>query len=101
DNFAGCLLMPRKLIYAAWAEFRSDDQAVAISELREQYSDLLAVDPFMYRGKIMTDTSDKENAIKEEFCRPLASRFQVSPEAMRIRLEKLELIVKEKSAMLF
>ena len=101
DNFAGCLLMPRKLIYAAWADFRNDDQAVAISELRQQYASLLAATPFMYRGKIMTDTADKDNAIKEEFCRPLASRFQVSPEAMRIRLEKLELFVKEKPAMLF
>ena len=101
DNFAGCLLMPRKLIYAAWADFRNDDQAVAIGELRQQYASLLAATPFMYRGKIMTDTADKDNAIKEEFCRPLASRFQVSPEAMRIRLEKLELLVKEKPAMLF
>lgn len=101
DNFAGCLLMPRKLVYAAWADFRPDDQPVSIGELRQQYDTLLAATPFVYRGEILTDEADKENVIKEEFCRPLASQFQVSPEAMRIRLETLNLIVTKKPTMLF
>jgi Zn-dependent peptidase ImmA (M78 family) len=101
DNFAGCLLMPRKLVYAAWADFRPDDQPVSIGELRQQYGTLLAATPFVYRGDILTDEADKENVIKEEFCRPLASQFQVSPETMRIRLETLNLIVTKKPTMLF
>jgi Zn-dependent peptidase ImmA (M78 family) len=34
--------------------------------------------------------------MKEEFCRPLADRFEVSREAMRIRLEQLGLLVLKK-----
>jgi hypothetical protein len=37
----------------------------------------------------------------EEFCAPLAKLFEVSPEAMRIRLEALELFVHERQGMLF
>ena len=77
------------------------DGPVAIAEIREQYADLLAMDPFVHRGKRATTDAEKDNAVKEEFCRPLARQFQVSPEAMRIRLETLKLIVNEKPKMLF
>lgn len=36
-----------------------------------------------------------------EFCRPLADTFRVSPEAMRIRLNELELLVRTKTGTLF
>jgi hypothetical protein len=101
DNFAGCLLMPRKLVYTAWAEFRPDNQPVSIKDLRRRYADWLTTNPFVHRGEIVKGEANKDDAIKEEFCRPLANQFQVSPEAMRIRLEKLDLIVKDKPAMLF
>jgi Zn-dependent peptidase ImmA (M78 family) len=101
DNFASCLLMPRKLIYDAWHRFRSSDGPVTIAEIRRQYVSLLAVEPFVHRGKLVTTEAEKDNAVKEEFSRPLADEFQVSPEAMRIRLETLKLIVNEKPTMLF
>lgn len=101
DNFAGCLLMPRKLVYEAWDQFRDSDGPVAISEIRQQYASLLAREPFVLRGKRATTQAEKDDAVKEEFCRPLADEFRVSPEAMRIRLETLNLIVTEKPKMLF
>ena len=74
DFFSACLLMPRPMIYTAWETFRDgDDGPVAIA------------DP----------------ALQEEFCKPLAEQFSVSAEAMRIRLNELKLLVKEKPQTLF
>lgn len=101
NAFASCLLMPRKFVYAAWAEFRqSDDSPVAITEVRSLYSESAAMELFR-RGRIATDQESKDLAMKEDFCRPLAQAFQVSAEAMRIRLEQLELLVATKSKSLF
>jgi hypothetical protein len=98
DTFAAYVLMPRKLIYAAWSEFRGgDDQPVEVRELHAARSG----SPLFYRGKPATTEEETDNAVKEDFCRPLAERFQVSREAMRIRLEGLNLIVRERPATLF
>jgi len=37
----------------------------------------------------------------EQFCKPLAERFEVSAQAMRLRLQKLELLVKKVTPRLF
>jgi len=74
---------------------------VTFAEIRQQYASLLAAEPFVHRGKHAATEAEKDNAVKEEFCRSLADEFQVSPEAMRIRLETLNLIVKEKPTTLF
>jgi Zn-dependent peptidase ImmA (M78 family) len=98
DCFAACLLMPRKMVYAAWTEFRSgDDRPVAIKELHASRQGL----PVMYRGTLATTDEELDNAVKEEFCRPLAVKFQVSAEAMRIRLESLKLLVPKQAPTLF
>lgn len=101
DRFAANLLMPRKLIYAAWTEHCGNDRPLTLKDLRSQCANSLAADPFFYRGRILTEQEEKDNAIKEEFCRPLAESFQVSPEAMRIRLETLNLYVTQKQRTLF
>lgn len=102
NAFASCLLMPRKLVYAAWAEFRGpDDRSVAISELRKLYADASAVEPWYRHGQLAADQESQDLAMKQEFCRPLAEAFQVSPEAMRIRLEHLGLLVAHKVKSLF
>ncbi len=86
--------MPRKLVYAAWTEFRqSDDGPVAIGELRSRYENVSVVEPLYHKGRLAVDQESKDLSMKEEFCRPLAETFQVSPEAMRIRLEQLALLV--------
>lgn len=90
------------MVYAAWETFRDgDDGPVAIADLRERYSDIEKIEPFYHRGRIATDRKSKDLALQEEFCRPLAERFSVSPEAMRIRLEELKLLVTEKPRTLF
>jgi len=98
DCFAACLLMPRKMVYAAWDVFRDgNDQPVEVKELRAGRDE----HPDVYRGNLATTDEQLDNAVKEEFCRPLAVTFQVSPEAMRIRLEELKLLVAKKDATLF
>lgn len=86
DQFAANLLMPRKLVYAAWDTWRGNSGSVSIAEIRS--------------GRAGAgEMTDEE--IMAEFCRPLADTFQVSPEAMRIRLNELELLVKTKTGTLF
>ncbi|MCC7422906.1 MAG: ImmA/IrrE family metallo-endopeptidase [Planctomycetaceae bacterium] len=102
NAFASCLLMPRKLVHSAWTEFRgADDSPVAITDLRKLYAESSAVEPWYRHGQLATDQESQDLAMKEEFCRPLAQTFQVSPEAMRIRLEQLELLVTTKVKSLF
>lgn len=98
DAFAARLLMPRKMINAAWSEFRGgDDRPVELRELHAAHSG----STLFYRGQPAATQEDADNAVKEAFCRPLAERFEVSREAMRYRLEGLELIVRERPPTLF
>lgn len=80
DQFAACILMPRRLVLEAWEEWRGDCVQVALAELDIDPNDEIALDAF---------------------CRPLADLFEVSAQAMRIRLQRLELLVKEKEPRLF
>lgn len=99
NSFASHLLMPRKMVYAAWADFRDgDDRPAAIADLREQFDD---AEPLWFRGRIADDEATRDMAMKEEYCRPLAERFEVSREAMRIRLEQLGLFVQQREQTLF
>lgn len=98
DTFAAVLLMPRKMMYSAWTKFRGgDDRPV---ELRELHAARSGVE-ILYRGKLPASEEERDNAVKEDFCGPLAEQFEVSREAMRIRLESLELIVKKRPTTLF
>jgi uncharacterized protein DUF955 len=89
--YASCLLMPRRLIMQAW---------------RNQFSNY---NPRMIRRTdrivVCCDEGDEigmaeferaqDNEVLELFARPLAAQFLVSPVAMRIRLEKLGLLLRE------
>ena len=46
-----------------------------------------------YRGREPQSQIERDRGASELFCRPLADKFQVSREAMRIRLESLNWIV--------
>lgn len=99
NAFASCLLMPRRLVYGAWSSFRDgSDAPVAISEIRRSFDDAA---PLYHRGQLAIDQESRDLAMKEAFCRPLAESFQVSAEALRIRLEQLKLLVTMKENSLF
>jgi Zn-dependent peptidase ImmA (M78 family) len=93
DFYASCVLMPRKRVFAAWDEAfpgrrchvmdRSDREAIVnIADAEERELELNA------------ENWQNEQAM-EHFARPFAQRFLVSPQAMRIRLEKLGLLLRE------
>ncbi|MBK9119777.1 MAG: hypothetical protein IPM18_09290 [Phycisphaerales bacterium] len=73
-------------MYAAWEKWRGNPNTVAVAEIR----------PGRAGAAELTDED-----VMADFCRPLADTFQVSPEAMRIRLNELELLVKTKTGTLF
>jgi Zn-dependent peptidase ImmA (M78 family) len=83
DFYASCLLMPRKMVFAAWDEaFPDRKQRVLQPETPIEH-------PFVEIGR---DFHDDEDRVLDNFVRPFAERFLVSPIAMRIRLEKLGLL---------
>jgi len=84
NRFASCLLMPREMMKRSWHEWRSDMDPIYLPDLRAE------------KGDDGTDDSIMENAV-----RPLAVRFQVSSEAMRIRSEGMGLLLRKKESSLF
>ncbi len=80
DQFAACILIPRRLVFEAWERWRGTRDEAALADLNIDPDDDIALDAF---------------------CRPLADLFEVSAQAMRIRLQGLELLVKEKEPRLF
>ena len=89
--YASCLLMPHKMILAAWGEFFPDRKPRV---LQPQTSTVHSFVEIPRRRKFFGswDVSESENQVLERFCQPLAKGFGVSPIAMRIRLEKLGLL---------
>ncbi|HBJ38777.1 MAG TPA: hypothetical protein DDZ51_29305 [Planctomycetaceae bacterium] len=98
DAFAASLLMPKKLIYNAWSEFREgDERPIEIGEIHTKQAGM----ELFHRGRLASTDEEKDIAAKESYCRPLADLFEVSREAMRIRLETLKLLVRQRAATLF
>jgi len=87
DYFAGCLLMPREVVRSEWQGWRGNLEPVAVQQLPP--------------ARISNDPAVNENAALERFCRPLADVFEVSAEAMRIRLEHLGFLLRELPNTLF
>jgi hypothetical protein len=94
DFYASCLLMPRKLVMAAWDEMFPDRKP------RVLRPETPIGHPYVEIGR-MTDEfgnsigAGADDIVLEDFARPLAEHFVVSPIAMRIRLEKLGLLHRE------
>jgi len=87
NAFAACVLMPRQMVYDGWALWRGSDAEVAVSDLQV--------------GDYHADRQANERLAMDQFCRPLAERFEVSAAAMRYRLQKLGLLVQELQPRLF
>ena len=97
DFYASCLLMPRKLVIAAWYEMFPDRKPRVLQPAsrsttrssRSRASSAQIGDSITSRPTTMCWTASRK---------PLAPAFLVSPIAMRIRLEKLGLLLREDSA---
>ncbi|HBJ33930.1 MAG TPA: hypothetical protein DDZ51_04020 [Planctomycetaceae bacterium] len=96
DQFASLLLIPRKMLLPTWTAFRAGDSSPV------DVRDLLQPPPSAQRLRRIehrfVNERQHERAAMEHFCRPLADRFGVSAQAMRIRLESLGLFVRKRRA---
>jgi hypothetical protein len=94
DFYASCLLMPRKLVFAAWDEMFPDRQQRVLQPRTPINHPFVEVPRFECQiGDF--DCSETDDIVLDRIARPLAERFLVSPIAMRIRLEKLGLLLRE------
>lgn len=91
DLYASCLLMPRKLVFAAWDEAFPDRKQRVLQPATPIDHPFVEITRFDCRipGAEFTETDDQA---LDSFAKPFAEKFLVSPIAMRIRLERLGLL---------
>ena len=94
DFYASCLLMPRKLVMAAWDEMFPDRKPRVLQPNTPINHPFVEV-PRVERQIGDYDCSETDDNALNRIARPLAEQFFVSPIAMRIRLEKLGLLHRE------
>jgi hypothetical protein len=100
DQFAANLLMPRDLVKRAWLEWRGNLDSIVLIDLADLRQQILTAE-VLRRGGFKASDAAADDMVLEHCSRPLADRFQVSPEAMRIRLEDMGLLLRKKEASLF
>lgn len=100
NRFASCLLMPREMVKREWFAWRGNMDPVYLDDLRARQQQILAAEIIRRGGLRMADDTIND-ALFEHTARPLAEKFEVSPEAMRIRLEGVGLFQRKKVATLF
>lgn len=100
DQFAANLLMPRELVKQAWQDWRGNLESIMLEDLQEMRRKILAAE-VLRRDGFKAGDSASDNIVLEHCSRPLADMFQVSPEAMRIRLEDMGLLLRKKETSLF
>ena len=94
DFYASCLLMPRKLVFAAWDELFPDRKQRVIAPSSPVSHPFVEV-PLIKMEFCGIDWSDTVEDAFDRIAGPLAEQFLVSPIAMRIRLERLGLLLRE------
>lgn len=91
DYFASCLLMPRELLFDAWTERFGNANPRRQRKLFT--ADLERLDAARRESLLQASKPFDDQAL-EQFAAPLAAQFLVSRQAMRIRLEKLGLLLR-------
>jgi IrrE N-terminal-like domain len=94
DFYASCLLMPRKLVMAAWDEMFPDRKPRVLQPRTPINHPFVEVPRVAWQIGDYDCPETDDNAL-DRIARPLAEQFLVSPIAMRIRLEKLGLLHRE------
>lgn len=84
NRFAACLLMPKEMVKRTWHEWQESMTPICLTDLRKQFLNAFT-----------------DNQLLDMAVQPLAERFQVSAEAMRIRAENLGLVIRKKVRTLF
>ena len=85
--FGACLLMPRRRVHDEWKECLGRTRPLLLSDLRPNGKVMMRAQSMIY-GQGRNETGAVDDALFEEVAKPIARRFGVSPQAMRLRLEK-------------
>ena len=93
DFYASCLLMPRKLVMAAWDEAFPDGKPRVLKSATP-FNGFVEFNRETYVTPLRVETETDDQAL-DRFAASFAREFLVSPIAMRIRLEKLGLLHRE------
>lgn len=91
NQLAACLLMPREFVKRAWHEWHGNMDPIYLDDLAAA------------AGQSPTGADDDPitKMLFEDAARPLAKTFEVSPDAMRIRLVTMKLLLRKKERTLF
>lgn len=93
DFYAACLLMPRKLVMAAWDGMFPDQRRYVMDRSRrDEIFTIADIEEREFEAKFEEWHNEQD---MECLARPLAQQFLVSPIAMRIRLESLGLLLRD------
>ena len=100
NRFASCLLMPRELVKKSWEEWRGDLEPIYLDDLQLDKQAILVAEAAK-RGPYWSNEKSEDNLLFENACRPMAELFAVSPDAMRIRLENMKFLCRNRENLLF
>jgi hypothetical protein len=93
DIFSSCLLMPRVKVHDEWQKCLGRSRPLLLSDLRPNGRVGVRTQTKIYEQS-RSEISAVEDALFEEIAKPIARRFGVSAQAMRIRLERLGLMLR-------
>jgi len=92
--FGSCLLMPRRRVHEEWKQCLGRTRPLLLSDLRPNGKMMIRAQSMIYeQGRYEAEAVDE--ALFEEVAKPIARRFGVSAPAMRVRLEKLGLLLRQ------
>jgi Zn-dependent peptidase ImmA (M78 family) len=92
--FSSCLLMPRLRVHDEWKDCLGRTRPLLLSDLRPNAQVMMRAQTLIYeQGR--NEAAAVDDALFENVAKALARRFGVSPAAMRIRLEKLGLLLRQ------
>ncbi len=100
NRLASCLLMPRDMVKRLWHETHGSMDPIYLDDLRARQRQILTAE-VLRRGGFKSGDDAIDNMLLEHAARPLAQKFEVSPDAMRIRLEGMSLLLRKKEPTLF
>ena len=93
EFYSSCLVMPRRCVHDEWKEYLGRTRPLLLSDLRPDRIMIRAQTSIYEQGR--NDTAAVDDALFENVAKPIARRFGVSPAAMRIRLERMGLLLRE------
>lgn len=100
NRLASCLLMPREMVKRLWHETQGSMDPIYLDDLRARQRQILTAE-VLRRGGFKTGDDAIDSMLLEHVARPLAQKFEVSPEAMSIRLEGMNLLLRKREPTLF